>query len=223
MKNLHIPFLIKNQLPVIEKDNLYFDLEEACKSHQCPVCLLLGKREKRYIDSIFYENVNDPGLRNKFRRAGGLCKSHTKLFLEIGDMLGLTIIAKDLLLQFIENPKAAAGAAECPLCLDYRESERRMIRAFARDLTIEEFWKALDKSVGLCREHFRAILEILSSKTLQTRLIAFEKEKLQTQLVHLNSFIRKNDYRFQEEKITAEESRAIRLVWRFLRKEKPQR
>ena len=206
----------KSQSKKIEKDGLYFDLVDACQPEVCPVCHLLEIRERRYIDSLFYESVNDPGVRERLRQAGGLCDRHAALFLEIGDALGLSIIAKDLLSQWLEVPSKIS--AECPLCQTYEESERRVIKAVSGYLGIADFWSALQNSAGFCRRHFVQISGQLSQKKLRAKLKKFQFEKNQAIIRKLESVIQKNDYRFQTKKITEDEGKAIKIAWNLLKK-----
>ncbi len=200
----------------VEKDWLYFDLTEAVSAEGCPVCLLLEKREKRQIDFLFYENVNDPGVREKLRRAGGLCKWHTRLFLQEGDALGLSILAKDLISQKWKSGEQ--NDRKCPLCQTYEENERRVVKAVADYLRLEEFWEALEKSPGFCAHHFGQISRHISEGTFRQRLEAFQLRKIEKLKVKLEEIIRKNDYHSQGEKITQAEAKAIQIVWEFLRK-----
>ena len=206
----------RKQSEDVSKDSLYFDFEEAFHSKACPVCHLLEIRERRYIDSLFYESVNDPGVRERLRRAGGLCERHTALFLEIGDALGLSIVAKDLLSQWLNS--SGTDSSACPLCQTYIESERHMIQAVSGYLRIEDFWSALQNSVGLCRRHFVQISNELSQKDLREKLEQFQSGKIKSLLQKLEQVIQKNDYRFQTEKITEAEGKAIKIAWNLLKK-----
>ncbi len=199
-----------------EKDWLYFDLIEVASHDACPVCSLLDKRENRQIDWLFYESVNDPGVREKFRAAGGLCRWHTHVILKQGDALGLSILAADLVSRNGDFSKETADI--CPLCAAREENEKRVVKAFAGYLRLPEFWEALEKSPGVCRRHFGLISAQFSDKALSAKFADFEKQKLSLLASNLAEIIRKNDYRFQAEKISEDEAKAIRIAWEFLRK-----
>jgi len=216
MNKLHFLGIGKSESKRVEKDGLYFDLVDACQPDVCPVCHLLEIRERRYIDSLFYESVNDPGVRTRLRQTGGLCNRHIRLFLEIGDALGLSIISKDLLSQWLNTSHPNSTA--CPLCQTYGESEHHIIRAVSGYLRIEDFWPALRNSAGLCRRHFAQISDGLSLKDLHIKLQQFQTEKIQVLLQKLEQVIQKNDYRFQTEKITEDEGKAIKIAWSLLKK-----
>ncbi len=216
MGKLHFLGIGKSQSKRIEKDGLYYDLVDVCQPDTCPVCHLLEIRERRYIDSLFYESVNDPGVREKLRRAGGLCDRHTALFLAIGDALGLSIIAKDLLSQWLNA--SGADFSRCPLCQTYEESEHRVIKAVSGYFYIDDFWSVLQNSAGLCRDHFVKISDELSSSDLKKRLEQFQTGKIRVLLQKLEQVIQKNDYRFQSEKIMEDEGKAIKIAWKLLKK-----
>ncbi len=200
----------------VEKDWLYFDLTEAVSEDACPICRLLENREKRQMEFLFYENVNDPGTREKLRNAGGMCKWHTRLFLQEGDALGLSILAKDLLSQFQETP--GREGKNCPLCEAYEENERRIVQAVAGYLKFEEFWSELEKSPGLCLRHFEQVSARISGASLRQKLEEFERRKMEEIQAKLEEIIRKNDYHSQGEKITEDEAQAIQIAWKFLQK-----
>ncbi len=199
-----------------EKDWLYYDFVENVPVEFCPVCHLLEEREERQIEFLFYESVNDPGVRHKLREAGGLCKWHTERFLQQGDALGLSILARDLLEQNPDFSHHTSG--DCPLCQTFAENEQRVALAVAGYLQFEEFWEALEKSPGVCQRHFEAIAGFITDKSLAKRWRDFQKQKIAVLKSALDEIVRKNDYRFQSEKITGAEARAIRLAWTFLRK-----
>jgi len=77
----------------------YFALLEACQQPACPVCRLEQQATERYLDHLFYENVNDSGVRSHLRSSLGFCHEHTGLLLNhrLGDPLGMSIIYNDVL------------------------------------------------------------------------------------------------------------------------------
>ena len=87
--------------PVIYMPNnpTYFALLEACAQPGCPVCRLEQQAVERYLDHLFYENVNDSGVRAHLRASLGFCREHAGLLLDarLGDALGMSIIYHDVL------------------------------------------------------------------------------------------------------------------------------
>lgn len=80
-------------------------LLEACAQPGCPLCRLAQSATARFLDNLFYEMVNDAGVRGQLRNSLGFCKPHTRLLLEtlLRDPLGLTIIYHDVLNAILAN------------------------------------------------------------------------------------------------------------------------
>jgi hypothetical protein len=82
----------------MEKSSVYFALSEACEKSGCPVCRIMEDASASYLDTLFYEQVTDVGVRRKLRQARGLCNWHSwgaRRLLTAA--LGMAIIAQDLL------------------------------------------------------------------------------------------------------------------------------
>ena len=50
-----------------DRDTLYYELQDALQAGGCPLCRLGGRAGIRYLDTLNYEGVNDPGLRRALR------------------------------------------------------------------------------------------------------------------------------------------------------------
>jgi len=87
----------------MQKDPSYFDLLEACSEPGCPVCRISLKLARRYVDSILYEYVNDPGVRDEIRRSRGYCNEHAGWMLDVrGAGLGIAIFQRDIVQTVLE-------------------------------------------------------------------------------------------------------------------------
>lgn len=92
-------------------------LIEACAQAGCPLCRLAQGATERFLDNLFYEMVNDAGMRNQLRNSLGFCKTHTRLLLDtsLRDPLGLSIVYLDVLNKILstlpqpDQPGRAAG------------------------------------------------------------------------------------------------------------------
>ena len=81
----------------------YFELKEAFCEEGCPVCRLLLKWTRRYLDSLFYEYVNDPGVRQQLRESHGFCNWHAWMAATIDNSpSGIAIIYEHLLKDQID-------------------------------------------------------------------------------------------------------------------------
>jgi|GEM_PF-894550 hypothetical protein len=207
----------KKQRQSIEKHTLYFELTDACASKNCPVCFLIEKKERQYIESIFYEYVNDPAMRTNLRQSQGLCAAHVNLFLALGDALGLAILADDLVRHFIEADRSSFKPSTCPLCQSKAHTETRVVHACAEYLAVADFWQALENGVGLCLRHWRLIDGSASTDELKSRLLIFEQRKLAQHQALLTAFIEKNNFTTPHEAVTDAEAESYRLLWRLLR------
>jgi len=76
-----------------------YDLIQACRQPGCPVCLVEQSAVERYLDSLFYESVNDIQLREKLRASMGFCHEHAWLAVDkrLGSALGFAIIYHDVI------------------------------------------------------------------------------------------------------------------------------
>ncbi len=82
----------------------YFELLDAFKEEGCPVCRLLLKWSRLYLDSLFYEYVNDVGVRSRLRDSHGFCNWHTWMAASIDNsQSGIAIIYEHLLKDQIER------------------------------------------------------------------------------------------------------------------------
>jgi len=76
-----------------------YDLIQACRQPGCPVCRLEQRAVERYIDSLFYESVNDIQVRERLRASLGFCHEHAWLAVDkkLGNALGFAIIYHDVI------------------------------------------------------------------------------------------------------------------------------
>jgi len=70
----------------------------------CPICRLGAETAERYLDGLLWEMVNDPGVREKVRKAQGFCNAHAWLMTRVrGAALGVAIIHHDVLSTLVET------------------------------------------------------------------------------------------------------------------------
>jgi hypothetical protein len=201
----------------MQKDMQYFDLLEACAEPGCPVCRLSLKLVRHYIDTILYEYVNDPGVRDEIRRSRGYCNAHAWWMVEVhGAGLGIAIIQGDIVQTVIEltetlsngrNARQSAQEllqrlqpkAECPVCAHRRAMEDITLNMLLQHISDEKLATALAGSAGLCLPHFSRALELVENAETLKQLIALQRLTLTELRDELAEFIRKNDYRFRDE------------------------
>ncbi len=170
------------------RHRLYFDLLDSFRQPGCPICRLGSRTATRYLDILAYENVNDPGEREKLRAARGFCNYHAYRFLEeMKDLLAVGIIYRDVVHTVVlalsdgESPLAQGvrsllhpdsgdlcedhGLARlisptrpCPACQALADGAADRLHAFLEHLPEEDFRAAYEQSDGLCYPHFREAL-----------------------------------------------------------------
>ncbi len=212
------------------KHSLYYDLLEALREAECPVCQLLRRAIGQMLDSFLYENVNNVALRERLGRSRGFCAAHAWQLRRRGDPLAHAILYADQLSDVLQrlgiHAEKGPGAPElpvpslrslaraleaesaCPLCEMRREAEQTYLRAVADYLGSEEFAQAYFGSFGLCRPHLDAFLR-LNAPPGATQVVARRFVLTALQLLEgLAEVKRKADYRF-----AGEERQASKDVW----------
>jgi len=87
-----------------------FELAEAIGQPGCAVCRLADRAAGRFLDALAYEQVNDPGVRDRLRAARGFCHSHAWRFVaEHATPLGTAIIYEDVLTDVVRRLKVPGG------------------------------------------------------------------------------------------------------------------
>lgn len=84
------------------KHTTYYELLDACKKGGCPICTMALDTVARYLESVLYENVNDPATRDALVRARGYCNDHSWQLREMYAGLGTAIIYRDVLRHVAE-------------------------------------------------------------------------------------------------------------------------
>lgn len=184
-------------------DGVYFDLLDAMKEEVCPICFLIQKSESLSMDNLFYELVNDPGVREKLRKSYGFCQKHARLAKKVGKPLGIAIIYEDIcstLREKIEKGEILSYPGKgCLVCKLVDEVEERYIRIFLKSFSKKNFQNLYQQSFGLCMQHFLVIYSRLSQEEERVILKEYQLHTLQKHLSKLGEFIRKHDYRFFHE------------------------
>jgi len=80
----------------------FYDLRDDLAQPGCAVCRLKDKSAERFLDSLLWENVNDPRARRDIRRARGFCREHSWGLARDGASLGVAIIMRDVLQDVLD-------------------------------------------------------------------------------------------------------------------------
>jgi hypothetical protein len=220
--------------PIPEKSSTYFALLEALLKPGCAICHLMAGASASYLDTLYYEQVTDVGVRRKLRQARGLCGVHARGAREITPAaLGVAIIAKDLLeeeclrLAALESktfwrrlgdfaqsrlPRQALLAylrgwhrrGLCPVCQVAAEHERHAMDTLLNFLHDDELARRFESSGGLCVPHLVRTVEGDPAHPGLGLLIATQRRLYARLVAELDEFCRKHDYRFAQEPWGAE-------------------
>jgi len=102
---------------VASKHTPYFELLEALQAGSCPLCALGKRATERYLDTLIYEQVNDPGTRRKTRAGQGFCRLHAWQLRRGGGALGIGILYRDVVRDLVETLNAATHEPPARLSL----------------------------------------------------------------------------------------------------------
>jgi len=213
-----------------DQDTLYFELRDALAAGGCPLCCLGQRAGARYIDTLNYEGVNDPGLRRALRNAHGLCHRHAWQWTHLrGSLLGVAIVYQNLvkdLIEALESPESVAArgrgnrrqtatrlaaSARCPACRTEDEAIERYGLTLLAHLDEPERADAYAQAGGLCLPHLRTVLtqaDDAQARTVQAWQLAIYRGLYG----ELAEFIRKHDHRFSQEPFGAEKDSWTRAV-----------
>jgi len=178
---------------------------EACGQQDCPVCRLEHTADLHYLDRLFYELVNDLGVRQQLRASLGFCSEHTRMAMDEvqGKALGLAIIYDDLLRVMLEQMAAPRvdlnSSRKCPACDNRDETTGWVLTELSKNILQEPLLGALRASQGLCFGHLRQAFEYLRTPEKRKTLLGVQREIMERLRGELAEYIRKNDYRFTGE------------------------
>lgn len=227
----------------MRKTRSYFEIFDQLKEPGCPVCSLVLKASRSYLDSLMYERVLDVPTRLELIEAFGLCNWHVWQVPQLPALCsphsGFSILASDLLKKFGFLSRAlTAGAADrrrwklsfhstmrkllarakqkpCPACRHVGLMESYYLKGVADFIRDEEFLRAYTDSQGLCLPHF---FQLARSSTTHPNFAVvwdFQTRKAASLNATVEEFIRKQDHRLQHE-VTPVEAAAWRAAMEFL-------
>jgi hypothetical protein len=112
------------------------ELIAACQQPGCPLCRLVQAGIQHYLQNLFYESVNDIGLRQQLRRSLGFCRQHAGDSLEpgVGDALGVSIIYNDIFTNLLRRLPQAGRSTQSEANLFSRLRANRSITASIQEL-----------------------------------------------------------------------------------------
>ncbi len=216
----------------------YFDLLDAFKWVGCPVCRLLKQDGHRFLDTLLYEFVADPGIQAEFRKSRGLCNVHAWELTELRSGNVGTAILCQVVLDDITNQLASAAkknaspftrlfgqqsdgsvlaarlepAEQCMCCVAVDASERRYLETLADAIDEPEVHTAFAASSGFCLPHFRLLLQKVDRDEARQVLIDTQTVIWKALIAELELFRYKVDPRWAGDPMGAEGNSWIRAT-----------
>lgn len=102
------------------------DVRDALAQPGCAICRLKTDAAERFLESLLWESVNDPGTRDDIRRALGFCHRHTWMLARNDASLGVAIITRDVLQSLLDTLEDARFQSLPPFSL--RRVQERLDR-----------------------------------------------------------------------------------------------
>ena len=202
------------------KHTPYFELVDAQAQPGCPICRLAYKATDRYLDSLLYEAVLDPEVRDKLKRAQGFCRDHADMLSRRpGRALGVALIYRDIIRDLanrleqgafrphpslvdrilgrapggMDAAEALARGGRCPACVIAEQSENTYLDLMLAHIADDNLHRAYAAGEGLCLPHLIGALERTSDPEGFQRLVAPQVERYRAMLHDLDEFIRKHE------------------------------
>jgi hypothetical protein len=228
--------------PAADKSFTYFALLEAFDKQGCPVCRLVMDASLSYLDTLFYEQVNDVGVRRKLRASRGFCNWHAWQARQItSSALGVALIANDLISEELarldtllrvstrqhghqgERGKIALKAirafikgwqrkAQCPACRVVLDHQRHALETVINFLHDADFMRRFERSSPVCILHTTVALENHSRHPELRRLLVLQRQKYAQLGSALQEFCRKHDYQSTHEPWGPESDAWLRAI-----------
>lgn len=202
----------------MNKHLTYYTLLESFTAAQyCPFCYLEEQTIKAYFGTILYESVNDSKVREELIKSEGYCCRHAHYLTNIGESCGIALLYQDQVQRFLQllqqkstpdwhkRIKLKDMHSLCPACQNQFEHRDKYISVFLEGiLEVTELKEAYENSVGICRPHLFILLNATQNPAIQKMVYEHEKQELIHLLNELKEFIRKHDYRFNDEPFGSE-------------------
>ena len=180
----------------------FFALMEALQQPGCPACRLADRAGRRFLETLFDEQVTDPLTRARLRRARGFCRGHTEIVVGMGDALGSSIIYADLLAE-VRQALRGGTSEQCPACQSGTDAAKRALSTLLGHLDEEDVLAAYRNGDGVCLEHLSQ-LTTEKNRSAASVLVEIERDRLQRLAAECEEFVAKSDYRRQGEALGPE-------------------
>jgi hypothetical protein len=204
-----------------ERHFSFFKVWDAFEEKGCPICFLRRKARNLYLSNLWYENVNDVGLRSTLHRSLGFSSEAVDVSVAMGVELGISIIYRSLSEDVASRLHSGAklfAEEPCPVVVHTSMMEDIYVRTLAAHYVAQDVQQRHEESVGLCLKHVGAVLEALPDSDLKRHFSGIEETKFRQLSHELDLFISKTDYR-RTEPLGSEKDAWMRAPRKFYRQE----
>ena len=196
----------------------------ACTKPGCTACRIAEDDTRRYLRGLFYEYVNDTGVRKNLHSSLGFFNLHTWQVVDqnLGSALGFAILYCDLtehaigLLGQVNSSVVRTSklvpTRPCPACLLWEKNSQSQVELILRQLENPDLFDAVKHSDGLCLPHLTQVIALSKEAQDIEPLLSTHIEKLTALRAELKEFIRKNDHRFMHEPAESESDSWVRAL-----------
>lgn len=178
----------------------------------CLLCGLERYQARRYLEGISNDGVNDPPLRDRLVRQGGYCARHSREFVALSLLLPSAILLEDVIGYRLRQARQGKRPKplHCAACKVERQTRAALLQSIRR-YRHETALHALLLDGTLCLRHLELIGPSLP-EPVRAQLVDRHRELL----TDLAEVIRKHDYRFTHEAISAKESASVQAALALL-------
>jgi len=208
--------------PIPERHTAFFNLFDALAENGCALCRLAAKAAHDSLDSLLYENVNDPGTRQALSASHGFCVAHAELATHMSDALGVAMLYETLCREAANRVarELPMGATQpCPICCAAADVNERYLAEFCLRIGESDFHERFLASDGFCLPHFQRVITMVHDKATGGIVRAHEAKTLLALADQLHVFVKKHDYK-RESDFAAEGASWLRALEKFVGKTK---
>lgn len=222
-------------------------LVEALREQEegCAVCRLVNQTGRRYLESLLYEDVNDPGVQAAFRKSLGFCSRHAYLMVGVGDGLGTSILYRaatrellETLSQIPDVPKPRARLRAllgrpskeepavpepgrgCIVCRSEESAEETYLQALLGSAEDGSLDGLLEGPGAVCVRHLSRA-SVLAEGWLPPGLVEVTRRALKDLEADLSLYIRHSNYDHKDEPWGEERDSWKRVVAKMLGPRRP--
>jgi Family of unknown function (DUF6062) len=214
-----------------------YDIVEALRRSDCPLCCVETVDDRRWMDSFWREGKQDSGTRRRFYAAGGFCRHHAWLLhrlvaaeaagAAIADVYG-SLAERDI--AWLDELRASLArgrrrqraplrrGGRCPACVALEAAAERKIHFFVELLAEAAVRPHYEASDGLCFAHLaRAVEDALDTNEDVARLLLDDwRGRLARVHDQLAEFDHKRNYRYAAEPKGDEQRSWTEVIRRYV-------